>query len=80
MPTPRKHNFKTKAKYRLLKTVQTQTDHFSEGEIVEFINTGYGRYEESTVFIFRNSESGETKSWFLNDKDADESSQLFQIL
>ena len=77
MTTPRVHAFEVGRKYRVLKDIRTQTSSFCSGEVVEFKDAAYGRYEKCTAFRFASFAGGECNSWFLYDQDIDNSKELF---
>ncbi len=63
--------------YRVLKDFTTQTDVFKKGEVLIFTGSDYSRYHSSTAFRFTNKETGEGKSWFLQDDEVDTSGEYF---
>ena len=66
--------------YRALKDFPTQTDVFKKGEVLIFTGSDYSRYHSSTALRFTNKETGEGKSWFLQDDEADTSSDFFMAV
>lgn len=79
MPTPGAISFEKGMRYKVLQELKTQTSTFLAGEIVEFKESAYGRYDGCTAFRFQSADTGEIKSWFLYDQDADVSATLFAL-
>ena len=78
MSSSRSNVFQPGRKYKAKKNFKTSTDYFLENEIVAFVDSNWGRYEECTAFRFISVDSGESKSWFLYDQDVDDSSDYFE--
>lgn len=74
----REHSFEKGAKYRVTLELTTPISHFSAGEIVEFCDTSYSRYDSSSAFQFRSLPSNEVKTWFLHDDEKDTSKEFFE--
>jgi len=58
--------------YRVLRDIKIGRWSFTRGDVVEFISSGYSRYDCSWVFVFRDVCGGEN-SWFLSDDEPIES-------
>src|SRR5262249_7598262 len=80
LTTWRQNTFEAGKKYRVMKEIQTSTSVFSRGEIVQFREATYSRYDSSTGFVFESEAPRELKTWLLYDADADTSDQLFALV
>jgi len=76
--TWRKHRFEPGKKYRVARDIRTEDNSvFHSGEIVEFVDAQYSRYDGSTAFWFTSVDTQEPKNWFLKDDAPDISDELF---
>ncbi len=64
--------------YKVRKDFKTQTDIFTNGEILVFTGNDYSHYNSSTALRFKNKATGEGKSWFLHDDESDSSAEFFE--
>jgi hypothetical protein len=75
--TWRKCPFEAGRSYRVRKDFRFLMFEFAVGELVQFLNDGYSRYDCATWFVLKRRSNDENCQWWLSDDSPLESWQEF---
>jgi hypothetical protein len=76
--TWRSHPFKTGRAYVALETFgEASGERFEADRAYVFENAAFSHYDGCSVFTFRDADSGERATWWLNDDASDEQFSRF---